>query len=204
MRYFEQENRLKTDDCALTTQELQNRSLENYYLYNNYNTNQCDLSTKDFTEFVMSNPNLRYRDGYGVTNQCYIDNDSELRNNAKVTNFRGKEQLCPRWNQAVPDLGHGGLIPNVESRLKYSEDTLHLKECDIVAEKNFNRFTPMINELVCSVQNPKHIILPFPRGGEFTRDYVQNDDYLKRCGFINDGKAWRRAQLGTPSFATSK
>lgn len=196
MKHFYKENRLRTDDCAFTTKQLQNQSVEDYRLYNSYLTNVCDAPLEQFEKFVADNPNLRYRDGYGMTNQCHVDHDSEMRNNSRITNFKGKDQLCPRWNHAVPDLGRGGLIPNVESRLKYNEDTSHIRECDIIQEKAFDRFTPMMNELVCSVQDPAHIIMPFARGGEMTRDYVQEDSYLERCGFKNDGRTWRRA---TPS-----
>lgn len=192
MNLFNEENRLATDKCALLTKELQNRSVSDYYLYNMFPTSQCDEDQESMETFVAANPNLRYKDGYGYLNQCTVDNDSTLRNKAMLTNFREKEQLCTRWNQAVPDLGKGGLIPNVESRLKFSEDTYDIKRCDIVQEKMFDRFTPMINCLSSTVQNPNNLILPFERGGAFTRDYVRNDEYLQQCGFKNDGKTWRK------------
>lgn len=191
MKYFDEENRLTTDECALLTKELQNRSVTDYYLYNMYPTSTCE-NPDAMSEFVANNPNLRYKDGYGFLNQCTVDADTELRNHARMTNFRGREQLCTRWNVAVPDLGKGGLIPNIESRLKMSEDTSDLKDCDILQERDFNRFIPLMGCLSQSIQNPENIILPFERGGQFTRDYVRSDDYLQKCGFVNDGKTWRR------------
>jgi hypothetical protein len=71
---------------------------------------------------MYENPNLRFRDGYGYTNACVVDMDSALRNDSQITHDRTKIQLCARWNHAVPDLGKGGLIPNIESRLKNAED----------------------------------------------------------------------------------
>jgi hypothetical protein len=145
------------------------------------------------SEFMTNNPNLHYRDGFGVASSCVVDADSEMRNNGKMTNDRERVQLCTRWYTAVPDLGKGGLIPNIESRLKYGADTSDIRSCDRVTEKDFNRFIPLPACMAQSIQNPDNIVQKGPRGGEFTRDYVRNDEYLKQCGFQNDGKMWRRA-----------
>ena len=190
MTTFEEQNRLTQDRCALLTKELQNRSMTDYVLFNMYPTSTC--ATDELKEFLITHPNLRYRDGFGNVNACTVDDDSGLRNQAKMTNFREKEQLCTRWYQAGPNVGKGGLVPNVESRLKIAEDTSRIRECDIVAEKDFDRFTPMLGCLAGSIQNPENIILPFERGGSITRDYVRDDEYLKQCGFVNDGRTWRR------------
>jgi hypothetical protein len=192
MRQFINENRLTTDNCALLTKELQNKSMNDYYLTNTFSTSSCkDEGLKDF---MISNPNLTYRDGYGFASACVIDEDSELRYNSKLTNFREKEQLCTRWYQAGPNVGKGGLIAPVESRLKLGEDTSPIKECDIVSEKQFPVFVPMIGCLRENVQNPENIILPFERGGAPTRDFVLKDEFLEKCGFVNDGKMWRRQE----------
>lgn len=184
------ENRLTQDRCALLTRELQNRSVTDYNTFNFYTTSTC--KDADLLEYTIKNPNLRWKDGFGNVSGCTVDVDSEIRNKAKLTNFREKEQLCTRWHQAVPNVGRGGLIPNVESRLRFSEDTSAIRECDILAEKDFDRFIPLPGCLSGTIQDPEHIILPFERGGATTRDYVRDDDYLKGCGFVNDGKTWRR------------
>lgn len=189
-KYFE-ENRLSQDRCALLTRELQNRSVSDYSLYNMYVTSTCE--DEQLIDYTLNYPNLRFKDGFGNVNGCTVDTDSEIRNKAKLTNFREKEQLCTRWHQAVPNYGRGGLLPNVESRLIFAEDTSDIKDCDIVAEKNFDRFIPMIGCLSGTIQNPENIILPFERGGKITRDYVRDDKYLEKCGFVNDGKTWRRS-----------
>lgn len=188
--FFEQ-NRLTQDKCALMTKELQNRSVIDYNMFNMYPSSSC-CANDEMLDFTINNPNLHYRDGYGNVSGCTVNMDSELRNNAKMTNFREKEQLCTRWYQGCPNIGKGGLIPNIESRLHTGEDTLDIKECDIIAEKNFDRFIPMLGCLAKSVQDPSNIILPFARGGDITRDFIKDDEYLKHCGFVNDGKLWRR------------
>lgn len=187
--FFDESNRLSYDKCAVATEALQNKSVLDYVTWNMYSTSTC--KEEDIRDFTLKNVNLRYKDGFGNVSGCTVDTDSELRNNARLTNVREKEQLCTRWDQGVPNYGKGGLIPNIESRLKFAEDTHDLK-CDIVAEKNFDRFIPLLCDLKTNIQNPDHLILPFERGGKITRDYVQNDSYLEKCGFFNDGRTWRR------------
>lgn len=188
---FEEQNRLSLDRCALFTKELQNRSISDYVLFNMYPSASCE--SDKLMEFTIRNPNLRFRDGVGNVNGCTVDADSDIKLKAKLTNMREKEQLCTRWYQAGPNIGRGGLIPAIESSLQMSEDTHDIKDCDIVAEKDFNRFTPMLGCLSSSIQNPQNLILPFERGGKITRDYVMDSKYLEKCGFVNDGKTWRRA-----------
>ena len=191
MKVFDDQNRLTMDQCAILSKDLQNKSVSDYVLYNMYPTSSCRDDEK-LREFTVQNPNIRFRDGFGNVSSCTVDVDSDFRNNSKQTNFREKEQLCTRWHQAVPDYGRGGLIPNVESRLKYNEDSTKWRRCDIVTEKDFNRFIPMIDCLAGTIQKPENLILPFARGGDFTRDYMKSDTYLEKCGFENDGKTWKR------------
>lgn len=190
MKFFEENNRLSQDECALFTRDLQNQSVTDYVLFNMYSTSTC--KTDDIMDFTINNPNLRYKDGFGNVSSCTVEVDSDLRNNARLTNPREKEQLCTRWYQAGPSIGRGGLVPNVESRLIFAEDTSDMKECGKLAETDFGRFIPMLSCLQGSIQDPEHIILPFERGGKITRDFVRDDEYLKKCGFYNDGKTWRR------------
>lgn len=195
MRPFDEENLLSQDDCALLTKSLVNKSVEDYTFFNNYFTASCKpKDVEKMNEFVVANPNLRFKDGYGVSTSCVIDNDSELRNNGKLTNDRERTPLCSRWYTAVPNLGRGGLIPNIESRLKYNGDTSDIRECDRVTEKDFNRFIPLPSCLAGTVQNPENIIEKWTRGGEITRDFVRTNQYLEKCGFYSDGKMWRRKE----------
>jgi hypothetical protein len=190
MKYFDDESRLTQDDCALKTKEIQNQSINDYYLFNSFSTASC--KDAELKEFTANNPNLRYKDGFGYLSGCVVDMDSEVRNNSRLTNFKEKEQLCTRWHQAVPNFGKGGLIPNVESQLKFSEDTSYIKDCDIVTEKTFDTFYPLLGCISDNIQKPENLILPFQRGGAFTRDYVRQDEYLEKCGFVNDGRTWRK------------
>jgi hypothetical protein len=192
MHEFDNFARLADDQCALIARELQNRSMGDYMLFNTYQTSICNKDKTKFEEFVANNPNLRYKDGAGFLNSCVVDSDSKLRNGTKLTHDKEKIQLTSRWHQAVPSFNKGGLIVNVDTRMKMAEDTTVIRECDKVTEKDFNRFIPLPPCLASSIQNPQHIIQPFVRGGEPTRQYVQDSQWLSSCGFQKEGNVWKR------------
>lgn len=198
MRAFELENRMGQDQCNLVSKEFSNKSINDYNLYNMYFTSDCKADNEKMNEFMFENPNLRFRDGYGFTNSCVVDMDSALRNDKMMTNDRTKTQLCVRWNKAVPDLGKGGLIPNIDSALKNGEDTSALRSCDKVSEKDYERFTPLPGCLANTIQNPRHIILPFTRGGDITRNYVFSNSYLEKCGFAYNGQYYEKIKSDVP------
>ena len=180
MRVFELQNRLSTDDCALETKDLQNKSIADYIMFNMYPTADCGDTRTKLEEFMVENPNLVYRDGFGNVNSCTVDDDSGIRNDpTKITHFKEKHQLCTRWHQAVPDYGKSGLVPNVESSLKMGADTSYLRSCDRITEKTFDVFVPFNT---CGLLNPD-VVPPFEMEVS-TRDFVREDDYAKRCGLM--------------------
>jgi hypothetical protein len=192
MRVFELENNLGSDDCTMVNREFVNKSVNDYNLYNMFFTSDCKKDNLQMKQFMTDNPNLHYRDGYGYTNACVVDMDSELRNDSKITHDKTKIQLCSRWNTAVPNLGKGGLIPNIESRLKSQDDTSINKDCSKIAERNFDRFTPLIGCIGPTIQDPKHIIMDQIRGGDITRNYIFSNEYLSKCGFKFNGQFYEK------------
>ena len=192
MRVFELENRLGSDECAMKNRELVNDSIKNHSLYNMFFTSDCKYDKTCMNNFMTDNPNLHFRDGYGFASSCVVDSDSEMRNNSRITHDKTKIQLCSRWDQAAPDLGRGGLIPNVESRLKNAEDTSGIKICNKVSEKYFDRNIPLIGCMAPTIQNPHHIIMPHTRGGDITRNYIFSDNYMNKCGFKFNGQFYEK------------
>ena len=191
MRVYNHQNRLSIDDCAQMTRELQNRSVNDRVLENFYYTKDCECEALD--EFSLEN-NMVIKDGYGNFSGCVIDKDSELRLRGVWTNEREKLQLCARWNQGVPNLNKGGLLPNVESLMKNGDDTSDIRNCDRITERNFNRFVPLVGCLASTVQNPNNIVEPWVRGGSHTRNEVRKSDYLEKCGFERNGLNWVKKQ----------
>jgi hypothetical protein len=142
----------------------------------------CKEDNEKIIDFMSDNPNLHFRSPYGFTDSCVVDLDSEMRNSSRATHDRTKIQLCSRWHVAAPNLHKGGLVPNIESKLKNPEDTSVIKVCDRVTEKYFDRNIPLIGCQGSTIQNPDHIIMPITRGGEITRNYIFNDPNALKCG----------------------
>ena len=191
MKVYNYENRLSVDNCAQLTRELQNSSVNDRMLYNNYFTNDCKCEI--LNDYLFEN-NLVVKDGYGFTTGCTVDLDSELRVNSLLTHDKEKIQLCSRWHTGVPNLQNGGLIPNVESRLRNGDDTSDIRSCDKIVEREYDRFVPLVGCLAGTIQNPKYVVEPWTRGGAQTRNDVRSIEYLEKCGFENNGKNWVRKE----------
>lgn len=193
MRYTNLSNRLNDDECALKNKSLVNDSVNNSMLFNPYFNKDCDCPVLD--EIAFDN-NFVVREGYGYASGCTVDNDSELRLNGQWTNEKGRVQLCSRTYQGVPNLNKGGLVPNIESRLKNADDTSDIRNVDKISEKNLIplRFTPMLPCLNQNVQNPDHIIPRWQWGGTGTRQDMVSNDYLSKCGFEYMNKNWVRRE----------
>ena len=192
MRVYELGNGLNTDKCATVNRELVNKSIFDHATYNNFFLSDCKCDNTKMVDFMTDNPNLHYRDGYGFTNGCVVDSDSAMRYESRITHDKTRIQLCTRWDQAVPDLGKGGLLPNIEDKLKNSEDTSFIRDCDKLSEKNFDRNIPLIGCLAPTIQDSSHIIMPFTRGGDITRNYIHENNYMEKCGFKFNGNFYEK------------
>jgi len=188
MKELRSENKLTIDNCAQIIKELGNRSIEDRNLYNYFYTNDCKCSIED--DFYFDN-NMVVKDGYGFTSGCVVDKDSDLRiNGDSLTHDKERIQLCTRLTTGGPNIDKGGLIPNIETRLKNGEDTSFIRDCDKISEHDFNRFIPLVGCLATTIQNPEFVIEPWIWGGASTRFDVRSTEYLNKCGFVNNGKNW--------------
>ena len=136
---FDFENRLTTDTCAQNVKDGANREISNYNLYNYYG----DCENASLQKLAAECPNLHFKNGFGYTNACTIDLDSAMRFQVQ-THGQERRQLNARPFTAVPNMGRGCLIPDVESYLLNGQDTTIVRECNRISEANFDRFTPLI------------------------------------------------------------
>lgn len=144
-KYFFWENKLSMDKCALAAKQTDSDLIYDYNTFNFFlQGDDCEKVHNRISCFAENYPNLRFRDGYGV-GECKIDTDSKLRYEP-LTHGREHQQLNTRLFYAVPNFARGGLVTNVETVLKNATDTkiLH-KECDKLAEKDFDRFVDLLN-----------------------------------------------------------
>lgn len=191
MKYFDKEHRVGTDTCATESVDEQNKRMEDYMLFNSYRGNavECSGEVNKIKEFMAEN-HMTIRDGYGFTNACRVDNDSELRIDSNKIN-RDKNQIFTRTFQAVPDLSKGDMNVDNESKIQQGELTFDDFQCQ---GKPFDVFTPMLPCLKDNIQNPKHIIESWTRGGDTTRDTIKQKEFLEKNGYHFDGMSLQKSE----------
>jgi hypothetical protein len=182
---FINQNKLGLDECAKSAKNVTNKSIEHYNLWNNYSCIKTDATKID--NFAAKNVNLHFRNGYGFTSACDVDTDTELRLNGLWTSEKAKTQLFTRFYTGNPDLSKGTANPVVESPLVQGDNTYRLKVCaNRLSENDFDRFVPLVPCLESEIQNPDHIVLPFPHNGIDSRQVMRNlqpryNKYGKLC-----------------------
>jgi len=181
---FLDSRRVCSDECAKESKDIQNEQIENYELYQ-YLPVDCDGKHARFPEFSYDHTNLVGRIGYGYTEGCVVDNDSELRNDpARLTRDRCRLQLFTRIFTGCPNLRPGVGDPNTELDIlagSSSDDLSAFASCKReITELQTYYPTPML-ECIKEVQDPKHIVEPWVRGGDNTRDFIRRQEFLKQC-----------------------
>lgn len=172
-RTFDNQNRVKLDDCAITAREYQNSSVNDYALWNTYFMDCNPEGEAQLEDFSTKNVNLHFRNGVGFTNACYVDNDTDLRVNGVWTNEKAKTQLFTRFYQANPNLARGVPEPDVEMPLVQGEESATTSFRFNVVEKDYDRFVPLVPQMKAAVQDPDNIVLPFHQSGEDSREYMR-------------------------------
>ena len=95
--------------------------------------------------------------------------------------------------QGHPHLERGQVLPGKESTLIHSESSRDRIPCADTTEKQIHRFTPLIPCLKETVQNPDcAIVSAWQWGGDNSRGWVRDKEFLARCGYSDDGKTWTR------------
>ena len=193
MKLFDIQNRIGNDDCAMDFDTSYNKSISDYMLFNQYQTNQtdekvCTMNFNKVSEFANNN-HMMLRDGYGNTNGCYIDNDSEVRQ-FRLTSDKKRDNLNTRMYRGGPNLSRGNANPEVESKLVQGDMSIY--DCP---NRSLDVFIPMLPCLRKSIQDPKNIIESWQRGGDSTRDTLKQEDFLSKNGYVFDGKVWLKKQM---------
>ena len=184
MRYFDSGTSLKTDECSKTTTNSENGKIIDYQTFN-YNTlgKDCAEMVSDIQNISLGHPNLRFKIGYGHPDECHSDVRSGLQR-SELTHGSEKIQLATRNFIANPDLSSGVLIPHIESQLQQGYSSTFSKDCDKMAEVDFNRFIPFDPCLKSFYDNYHASISDVHSIGENSRDIVQSKEFVKKCNFI--------------------
>lgn len=184
---FYSENRLHDDGCFKQDRDRQSTSVGDYLTSGRVRNGNCG---EDVAELAACHPNLRFRNGYGPAAACAIDEDSQLRYGQKYTNPRHRQQLQSRVYHGHPHYERGCLQPDEESSLIHTEGTRTSRPCGVLSGVEIDRFVPLIPCIESAVQDPQHVVND--RSGTNTRAWVRDEDYIQRCGFVHDGRGWRR------------
>lgn len=137
MSDYYNESKIGTDTCAIGVREETNKYINDYNTFNYFGG--CG---KDVVSHSLENRNLTFRNGYGTASACTIDKDSEMRF-ACIGHGPERQQLSSRQFIAVPNMGRGIAIPDVESALLLAEDTGLGNTCGKYNEKSYDRFVPL-------------------------------------------------------------
>jgi hypothetical protein len=193
---FEKKTRLSEEECDINSREMNNNEMFNYRTFNNIQTNKnnakdCLDNYNKISEFSFENF-MNIKDGHGFTNACLVDNDSEIRNNFKVTSERAKQQLFSRTFVGGPNLNKGGFEAEMDAKLTQGFTNSKKHNCTILAEASYERFEPMNNCMLSNLQSTKTIIPAWKWGGEGTRDVLSQRDFLENNGYSFNGKIWQK------------
>jgi hypothetical protein len=190
-RTFFDMQRPSYDACAFTTEEDQNRSYFDYTTYNYYNQPRESL-----VDFTSQHVNLRFGDGVnGLAPPAAIDLDSAFRNDQKWTP-RGVQQLAVRTYHAVPNLSGGAVHDTDGEEAVAWGDSTFKRSTALSGVFIEQQFLPLIPSLKGEVQDPSHIVEPWVRGGDTTREASRSLAFLQSQGYQRSGapSACGRAQ----------
>lgn len=179
-RMFANSGTLRTDKCTL---ELRTATNDAYAQYSTWNPRDAECTTRDdLAQFASCHENLRYKQGHGNVDPCFVDDDSRLRQGAFTDADRRRYQLFPREFKANPGLANGDFMPEIDSRLTRGahqqrdkrSDVAGRKQCDHLSESEINNnFIPLIPCLAKTIQDPDHIVPKWTNGGMPSRIMVR-------------------------------
>lgn len=179
---FDDSNRVGSDCCEKQARDAQNESIEKYSFYQ-FLPVDCVSPNPRFPEFSYDHVNLHGRVGYGLADDCLVDQYSTLRNDpAQLTRDRCHIQLFERVFHGCPNLKPG--VPNPEQELPIVQglSSTTLEGTKFACKKTLMELTtkkpvPLI-DCMQDIQNPDHLVEPWIRGGDTTRDYVKRQELV--------------------------
>jgi hypothetical protein len=137
----------------------------------------------EFGDFVACNPNLRFRDGFGLAPEN-VDGDSATKFAGPDKALRGpeKKQLFTRVFHAVPNFGRGSCAPNTESILLSGGQDTHLHQlCGSIAEQNFDRYMPFVDDMKQYIDKFSESLGNVNTIGISSRDEMRRQDASHAC-----------------------
>ena len=173
------------DKCFVDIDTRQSIGPGNYGITNLYD---CECLIPNTVKNATDNLCMTFKDGYGTENQCVVDDGSKLRIGLHRKYPKCNQQLFERPYKTVPLMAKGVFNANEESVLKFAEDTRTSRSNNVLSGITIPQiWTPLVDHLYSSVQDPKHIIqesvdASWRRGGVATPLITRDFDFQSRCG----------------------
>jgi len=184
-RTFLDSRRYRTDSCAKECKDTQNDAIFGWTSYQHLPV-KCRDPQGSQIDFMYDHPNLHARVGVGLAENCVVDRYSALRNDPhQLTRDRCHIQLYERIFQGCPNLRPGEPNPALEGQLVQGtnnslQEGISLPCKKSIMEQDTAHFIPLV-PCMQGVQDPKHIVEPWVRGGDDTRSWVRRQEMLKMC-----------------------
>ena len=183
---FIQENNICSDKCWKEAKDIRNAEIDNYY---HYNTNfvECKPEQVQMPGFYLNHINLRGRPGYGWTEDCTVNTDSDLRNDPKrMTKDKCNIQLNHRLFQGAPHLRPGGDFSKELDILGGSDSDQLLPNyygCKKGIHEQATYHPIPLLDCVAQVAKPENTVEEEwnRRGGSDTRSYINRKKFLEKC-----------------------
>lgn len=169
-----------SDNCWSVSKDMHNEEISNYYLYST-NFVECKAPNVRMSDISLNHVNLRGRPGYGLADDCLIDQYSSLRNDPNAnTQDRCHIQLFERIFAGGPRLKSSTGDIDKELDVLSGSDTNPFKCNKMIMELQTNKLIPLL-DCIKDVQDPDHIVPKWVNGGEDTRSYVNRAEFNKNC-----------------------
>jgi hypothetical protein len=180
---FTWNNNVCSDDCWKKAKDHNNTQINNYMLFDT-NFVECKAPNVQMPTFYFDHVNLRGRSGYGLSDDCLIDNYSKLRNDTSAsTRTRCPVQLLERTFQSPPSLLRGKGDISKELDVLSGSDTNYLQadaSCKkSIMEKQTYHNIPLL-DVMSDIQNPNNIVMDKPIGDD-TRSYINRQKFVNNC-----------------------
>ena len=155
-KVFNFNDRIGSDQCGLSQNNIQNSAAANYLL-TNYNIS-CPMNKT--VQCATSQPAINFSGTHQVgMGGCNIDENSLL-HITNLTRDKCKINLFQRPYLTVPYLGRGTSNALLESQLQQGELANNRKSVNPSSEVSYQKYqeTPMIPSLKATVTNPANLV----------------------------------------------
>lgn len=153
---------LVSDPCAVADDNRRNQALSDYKLWRA--SSVVSQQTSDATSCLKEKLSRSQTRGMGNFNPESKDLFGRI---PDMTRERGRIEIFPRWTNGVPNMDKGGLASDVDSMVKFGALATHVPSCHTLAEKDYDRFQPLVPMLA---KLPESVYNTDLRVGKFTRD----------------------------------